>query len=239
MSSENQSNGFETSVRIRPAATLLLVRDGRKGIEVLTLKRSKKMRFLPGHIAFPGGAVDDEDRLYIDTLGDVHVTASMNFDDAVYAAAALRECGEEIGWACALSQHGEPMREQYVPHPTQVKLLHSEIAYHAWLQEAGYEIDFSRLRFVGRWVTPPSMPARYDTRFFLYRMMETDLEPSVHLDENDWARWLNVSETLRKTESGECAAAPPTMAMLQGLEKVGTLNECFNSLYVPGPTRTR
>jgi 8-oxo-dGTP pyrophosphatase MutT (NUDIX family) len=235
VTSENPGIGYEKNVRIRPAATLLLVRDGHMGIEVLTLKRSENMRFLPGHIAFPGGAVDEEDRHHLQMVGDVHVTAGMNADDAVYAVAALRECAEEIGWACALSQHGRAVAEQYVSHATQAKLLQSEVTYQSWLHENGYEVDFGRLRFVGRWVTPPTMPARFDTRFFLYRMVETELTPSVHLEENDWARWLDVAETLSKTESGNYAAAPPTVAMLKGLKRQRTVEECFETLHIPGP----
>ncbi|MDR5903469.1 NUDIX domain-containing protein [Halomonas icarae] len=48
----------ERAQRVRPAATLALVRDGAEGLEVLLLQRTWQAAFLPGYHVFPGGAVD-------------------------------------------------------------------------------------------------------------------------------------------------------------------------------------
>ena len=69
-----------------PAATVVLVRDGHEGVEVLMLHRVSKVAF-GGMWVFPGGRVDDEDR----TPGD---------DEAGWARrAAAREALEECGLA--------------------------------------------------------------------------------------------------------------------------------------------
>ena len=47
----------------RAAATLLLLRDGAEGLEVLLTRRSAQARFAPGAYVFPGGAVDEADDL--------------------------------------------------------------------------------------------------------------------------------------------------------------------------------
>lgn len=65
-----------------PAATVLLVRDGDEGIEVLMLRRNSKIAF-GGMWVFPGGAVEDEDRM-ID-------------DESSARVAAVRETEEECG----------------------------------------------------------------------------------------------------------------------------------------------
>lgn len=67
----------------RPAATVLLVRDGEDGVEVLMIRRGTAMAF-GGVWAFPGGRIDEGD---IDETGD-----------AVSAArrAAVREAMEEV-----------------------------------------------------------------------------------------------------------------------------------------------
>lgn len=46
---------------IRQAATLVLLRDGREGLETLLLRRSPQLDFASGAWVFPGGRVDDAD----------------------------------------------------------------------------------------------------------------------------------------------------------------------------------
>jgi 8-oxo-dGTP pyrophosphatase MutT (NUDIX family) len=47
---------------IRPACTVVIVRDGATGLEVLLLRRDPAARFLGGYHVFPGGAIGPEDR---------------------------------------------------------------------------------------------------------------------------------------------------------------------------------
>ncbi len=75
-----------TGVVAAPAATVVLLRDGDDGIEVLLARRSSKLSFHGGAWVFPGGRIDPAD--YGDTP-----------DDLVRAArqAAVREAKEEAG----------------------------------------------------------------------------------------------------------------------------------------------
>lgn len=66
-----------------PAATVLLVRDGGSGLEVLMLRRNSKIAF-GGVWVFPGGAVDKHERIPNDRLGSARI-------------AAAREVKEETG----------------------------------------------------------------------------------------------------------------------------------------------
>jgi len=63
----------------REAASLILVRDGDEGLEVLLVQRNPEQRFMGGAWVFPGGAV--------------------HTDDGGPAAAAVRETEEEAGVA--------------------------------------------------------------------------------------------------------------------------------------------
>ncbi len=69
-----------------PAATVVLLRDGETGLEVLLGRRSSKLKFHGGAWVFPGGRIDPED--YVDDPADV---------DAAARRAAAREAKEEAG----------------------------------------------------------------------------------------------------------------------------------------------
>ncbi|MFF2371155.1 NUDIX domain-containing protein [Agromyces sp. NPDC058110] len=67
------------------AATVVLLRDGERGVEVLLAERPHRGRF-PGAWVFPGGAVEPED------VGD-----GSPDDEAAARNAAVRETHEEVG----------------------------------------------------------------------------------------------------------------------------------------------
>lgn len=71
---------------IRPAATVLLLRDTSRGLETLLLRRQETLQFAGGSWVFPGGAVDVAD--YGDAPDD-HYGAARR--------AAAREAKEEAG----------------------------------------------------------------------------------------------------------------------------------------------
>ncbi len=69
-----------------PAATVVLVRDGAEGLEVLLAKRSSKLAFHGGAWVFPGGRIDPDD--YAGEPEDVLAAARRG---------AAREAKEEAG----------------------------------------------------------------------------------------------------------------------------------------------
>ncbi|HEX3693546.1 MAG TPA: NUDIX domain-containing protein [Solirubrobacteraceae bacterium] len=71
----------------RQAATVILLRDGAEGLEVLLVKRNEKARFMGGVWVFPGGALDGADGAEADPGGRAH------------RAAAARELAEEASVA--------------------------------------------------------------------------------------------------------------------------------------------
>jgi 8-oxo-dGTP pyrophosphatase MutT (NUDIX family) len=77
----------------RPAATLILVRNGGRhgdrGLEALMVQRNPAARFMPGVWVFPGGAVDDVDR--------EAAAAGDDADECAHQACVRRELHEEAG----------------------------------------------------------------------------------------------------------------------------------------------
>jgi 8-oxo-dGTP pyrophosphatase MutT (NUDIX family) len=75
-----------SGVEAAPAATVVLVRDGTNGLEVLLARRSSKLVFHGGAWVFPGGRIDPDD--YADAPEDRLAAAQR---------AAAREAKEEAG----------------------------------------------------------------------------------------------------------------------------------------------
>jgi 8-oxo-dGTP pyrophosphatase MutT (NUDIX family) len=71
-----------------PAATVVIVRDGERGCEVLLVRRNSQLAFHGGAWVFPGGRLDPEDYAGLADATDV-VAAARN--------AAMREAREEAG----------------------------------------------------------------------------------------------------------------------------------------------
>ncbi len=78
----NEPSGVDAA----PAATVVLLRDGERGLEMLLGRRSSKLKFHGGAWVFPGGRIDPED--YADDDTDVYAAARR---------AAVREAKEEAG----------------------------------------------------------------------------------------------------------------------------------------------
>src|SRR5690348_11036091 len=77
----------------RLAATLLLLRDGAAGLEVLMTLRHEESGFAAGALVFPGGKVDDTDRLL-----RRHAAAVEGEDPLLdFRIVAIRETFEETG----------------------------------------------------------------------------------------------------------------------------------------------
>jgi len=84
--SRRAAAGEPTGVAAAPAATVVLLRDGAGGVEVLLGRRSSKLAFHGGAWVFPGGRVDPDD--YAADPDDVFAAAQR---------AAVREAREEAG----------------------------------------------------------------------------------------------------------------------------------------------
>jgi 8-oxo-dGTP pyrophosphatase MutT (NUDIX family) len=151
-----------TSAYVRPkdAATLILVdRSGREP-KVLLGKRHHHHKFMPGKFVFPGGRIDRVDRLMpvarpLDARAEAQLVKRIQRPSAAkaraFALAAIRETLEETGLLLGIP--GE--KTANVPNG-------------AWRAFAEAKIlpDLSVLRFIGRAVTPPGRPRRFDARFF-------------------------------------------------------------------------
>ncbi|SLN56831.1 NUDIX domain protein [Pseudoruegeria aquimaris] len=173
---------------IRNAATVILVRDGAHGPQVLMGQRGAGAAFMPNKFVFPGGAVDAADaavplagappRGCAARLREESDPALVN---ALYVA-AIRELWEETGQIL-----GEPG-----PWPTP-EVPEDWKAYAA----TGHRPSPEGLHFFFRAITPPGRPRRFDARFFVARAEALRSDPddfSRASDELSHLHWVPLAE---------------------------------------------
>lgn len=166
-------------VEPRDAASLVLIREGARGPEVLMGRRPTTARFMPGVYVFPGGAVDESDftmqsghGLAEDVLARLRRQARQPLAHAL-AWAAIRETWEETG--LLLGRAGSVSGKDDSP------------AVQAFAA-AGLAPDLAALDYLMRAVTPPYIRIRFNTRFFIAdaTAVQGTLKPSPELEEVDW-----------------------------------------------------
>ncbi len=190
--------------------------------EVFWVKRSKALRFMGGWNAFPGGRLSDRDAA-------APVRGTMDGYEAFLAsgpivgqpACALRELFEEAG---ILPVTGS-LSAASVPADlgaAREDLLAERLDFGAWLDERRLVLDMSRLRYAGRWVTPPLSPLRFDATFFLLEWPTREaVQPSVIPGELTSGEWIRPSEALARWTAGEALLAQPTLETLRVLADHG------------------
>jgi 8-oxo-dGTP pyrophosphatase MutT (NUDIX family) len=148
------------NLRPRDSATLILIDRSEAVPKVLLGRRHERHRFLPGKFVFPGGRVELEDRL-MPTAAPLHASDAERLmrrvknpsltKAAAFALAAVRETYEETGLMLGVPSPG------LVYAPAE-----------AWqpFAKAGIIPDLRVVHFVGRAITPPNRPRRFDSRFF-------------------------------------------------------------------------
>lgn len=225
----------------RPAATIVLMRDGDAGLEVLLMKRSRTAGFVPGAYVFPGGRVDDADgdgslaeRLH--GLTPVAAAARLGLEDTVtavgYYVAALREAFEETGILVATQPDGSDVPTAAASADVDTirdDLLEDRISFTAALDALGCTLDGGDVAYLAHWITPVVEPRRYDTRFFAARVAagsESVVDPREMTD----AVWLTPERALHRHRDGNLPMVFPTIKTLQHLAPFTDVDQALAEL---------
>ncbi len=225
-----------TPVIPRPAATLALLRDGARGLEVLMMRRTHLAEFASGAYVFPGGAVDESDH-------DPALAAlARGIDDAqasrvlgvphgglAYWIAAIRESCEEAGLLLAYDATGELVpvegesgRAEFTRQ--RQALSEGRLALADLLRERRLTLATDALAYLSRWITQAGRPRRFDTRFFVARAPAR--QQSAH-DGSELLHhvWLSPEEALARNARGAVNLLYPTIKTLQTLAQFRMVDE--------------
>jgi len=212
-----------------PAATVMVVRDGEQGLEVLLVRRHANSGVLGGVHVFPGGKLDAADRLVAPTALDRPVAdclqalgeADLDVDTAVgLHVAALRETFEECGLML-----GDEASPDVVPRLREQTM--NGTAFGDAVRALGFQLPVSCLLPWSRWVTPrvPSVTnKRFDTRFFV-ALAPPDQVVEHCVFEATEAVWLSPRLGLERFWAGEIALAPPQIMSLCQLSPLGSVTQ--------------
>ena len=183
-----------------PAASVIVLRDS--PLEVLMIRRHSKSSFVPDAWVFPGGVVESGDY----DLGDRTEIATMR-------VAAARELFEESGiWL------GSPLTDADAKRR---KLLAGEITFASLIDES--PIDFEKLVWTSRWITPIGVPKRFDTYFFLATVGRNAVASAENVEAVE-AIWISPAEAIEKLK-----IVFPTLKNLEALAGFNSAEELLVS----------
>ena len=210
----------------RPAATLVLLRDARDGLEVVVMQRSHQSSFMGGAIVFPGGRVETHDGR--DAWGTEVVTLGEGawWDDEGFAArvAGSREALEEVS---IVPLTGGALRHEEA-ETLRASARQPAPALQAALAGLGRKLDLCSLVPLARWVTPEAESRRFDARFLIARAPEG--QEGV-MDEREAIRtfWARPASLLDDWAKGRVSLFPPTHRTLEQLAAHTTVDDALRA----------
>jgi 8-oxo-dGTP pyrophosphatase MutT (NUDIX family) len=199
-------------VPIRPAATVLLLRDT-PTFEVLMVRRHHQIDFASGALVFPGGKTHETDH---DPAWAYHSVgwADVEADERPLRIAAIREVYEEAGVLLSVDAAGEPFMGDQRAHDARGAVTNNERSFIDVVTELGLKIDLGALTTFARWITPPLTPKRFDTWFYVCRAGTEQLAICDGWETVD-AEWIAPSRALELAAAGERKVIFPTRMNLQ------------------------
>ena len=218
-----------TPAPTHPAATIVLMRDGASGPEVLLLRRSRSSGFVPGAYVFPGGRVDAADaepRIveHLDGLVADAAAARLELPNGdppalAYYLAAIREAFEETGIMVARRADGSApptAAEDAAVDELRDSLMEERVTFPETLDRMACRLDGSAVEYLAHWITPEVEPRRYDTRFFAAKVRAGSnaiVDPREMTD----AVWLTAAQALERHHHGTLPMVFPTIRTLEAL----------------------
>ena len=221
----------------RPAATVVVLRDGPAGPEVFMVRRHEDTAFMGGAHVFPGGRVDAADGDADDTWCDGLAHAARQLDglppaDAVaYHVAAARELFEEAGVLLARHPAGDFVSLAGAADHERLKQdrprVHgAQTTLRAVIERERLRLTLDALVLFAHWVTPPIDRRQFDTRFFMTRV-PPDQTPAHDDTETTHSLWVRPADAIAQSLKQEIVLPPPTWSTLRELEPFESVTQAL------------
>jgi recombination protein RecT len=197
------------------AATVMIGRDARAGIEFFMLRRNSRSVFMPDVFVFPGGRVEAHDRT---PFARRRLAGALQAIDAALVFAAIRETFEECGLLFTSGQVDESALTG-----ARRRVLAGTCTFTDMLDELDARVDAGALHYFSRWITPPSETRRFDTRFFVARAPAGQAARADARETHDGV-WITAADALARSSSGTFALIYPTIKHLERVAGFETLD---------------
>lgn len=209
-----------------PAATVILLRDGRISPEVLMLERHSNSVFLPDMYVFPGGRVEDQDHGLAEhmtgfTADQARAALPVVEEELAlgFFVAAIRETFEECGLLLARRRGESKLIDaagatELARHRLEVQ--EGTTSFRELIEKERLDLAADLLEVHAHWITPDTSPLRYDTIFF------SALAPKGHLALHDGIEstkhiWMRPEDALEQRARQELRMIFPTTCNLETL----------------------
>jgi 8-oxo-dGTP pyrophosphatase MutT (NUDIX family) len=216
----------------RPAATVMLLREGGDGVEVLAIQRHEKLAFMGGMWVFPGGSVCPADAS-VEALARIPGLSQIGCarlatlqgeqidqrECLALAVAACRETFEETGVLLASDAAGNQSGRDLV---TRLQDRRRTIAsqpelFAELLRTENLFLRVERLLYWAHWITPSVVPRRFDTRFFI-AAVTSDQDAVIDSTETVDHAWMSPAALIAAAHAGSMTVSHPTLYNLMELD---------------------
>jgi 8-oxo-dGTP pyrophosphatase MutT (NUDIX family) len=208
------------------AATILIVRDGDCGLEVLMVERHANIGFAGGALVWPGGKIDPADF----DAGWADVAAGLDgiddLDERAARIGAMREAFEECGILFA-THEGAPVGSHAQAFTDQRQDVdRNATLFQPLMRQNSLTLCPQDLKPFARWIPPPALHKRFDTRFYLaalpkgQRAIQDGTEAVKIL-------WISPRDALDQLAAGKVKIIFPTARNLELLALSGSVAEAF------------
>jgi 8-oxo-dGTP pyrophosphatase MutT (NUDIX family) len=225
------------------AATVMLVRDGRDGVEVFMMQRHGKADF-GGAWVFPGGvaAVTDAEtdlEAFCAGLDDAGASAQLGLSGGGlrFWVAGIRETFEESGYLLACDAAGHYVDPGAAGRESDFARYRSDLDAGRMsaldlCRREGLRLACDRMHYVSFWTTPTVLPRRYATRFFV-----AGVPPGQHGvhdgRETVESLWVRPCDALEPAMRKRLRLHPPTvsnLALIRDFRDSGELLDAMAAL---------
>jgi 8-oxo-dGTP pyrophosphatase MutT (NUDIX family) len=206
----------------RPAATVLMLRDGSEGMEVFMVKRHHEIDFAKGALVFPGGSADPGDASDV-VRQRSDGGAGLSEEALRFRIASIREAFEETGLLlCRKADATEVLEadECEALHHYREKLEANELDFGQFLEAENLIACLDRLEHFAHWITPPGMPKRFDTHFYVARTPARQLAKHDG-SENVDSVWITPAAACAAADEGTYTIIFPTRVNIEKLDRMG------------------
>jgi 8-oxo-dGTP pyrophosphatase MutT (NUDIX family) len=213
------------AVTPRPASTIMLLRDGNPDMEVFMVVRHHEIDFATGALVFPGGSVDPDDGVVAGEPQRVVAGDGVDPDAMTIRVGGIRETFEECGVLLARPRgeralvSAERLTDIEAKH--RARLHAGETRFSAVLAAEDLVAATDLLVPFAHWITPPHMPKRFDTHFFLAVAPPDQLAAHDGHESVD-SVWISPAAALAGADSGRYTIIFPTRLNVEKLRRSKT-----------------